>query len=173
MTGRDWQGNALVPGVNVDKIDVAAGLKALEGLGWSRTEDPNTFVLIEFCLMRWKRGEEEQAENQAIALHEEDPAQRAAAIDLTSWRVVLASAMAAATPDKRPWVKEPEPEIRVEYGLRFDCSKDGCRTMHEEADDDTIMPRTGPRPTTRRVNGHAVTVVERTVTYSPWKDSPA
>lgn len=82
-------------GVNLDPIDVAAGLRRLEVLGWSPTEDARTFMLIEYCLQRWARGEEAAAERAAIAQGETDPAFRAAAIDFTSWRVVLAAAMAA------------------------------------------------------------------------------
>lgn len=83
------------PGVNLDPIDVAAGMRRLEMLGWSPTQDARTFMLIEYCLQRWARGEEAQAERQAIAQGETDPQFIAAAIDLTSWRMVLASAMTA------------------------------------------------------------------------------
>ena len=83
------------PGVNVDPIDVAAGMTKLAELGWSPERDARTFMVIEYALLRWGRGEEQQAERLAIAQGETDPVFKAAAIDLTSWRVVLASAVAA------------------------------------------------------------------------------
>lgn len=93
---RDINGNALVAGVNRDRIDISAGLAMLESLGWSRTAEPNTHMLIGYCLNRWRRGEEAQAEAQAIALHETDSSLRTAAIDLTSWYMVLAASRATA-----------------------------------------------------------------------------
>lgn len=76
----------LVPGVNVDRVDVAAGLAMLAELGY---QDSRTHMVIEHALQRWARGEEEAAERGAIdrAFH---------GIDLTSWRVVLAHAITAA-----------------------------------------------------------------------------
>lgn len=73
----------LATGVNVDPVDVAAGIAKLHELGWS---DLNTIMVIEYALMRWARGEEEAAERGAIdrGFH---------GIDLTSWRVVLAAAI--------------------------------------------------------------------------------
>jgi len=84
------------PGVNVDRIDVGAGLRRLEALGWSQQGDARTFMVIHYALQRWARGEEAEAERLAIAQGETDPTFIAAAIDLTSWRVVLASAMTGA-----------------------------------------------------------------------------
>lgn len=96
MTARTASGLPLTPGVNVDRIDIAAGLRSLEQCGWSPTEDPRTFILIEFCLMRWQRGEEAQAQAQAIGQHEPDAELRAATIDLTSWLRVISAAQAHA-----------------------------------------------------------------------------
>ncbi|MGV2866364.1 hypothetical protein [Achromobacter sp. AGC39] len=76
----------LVAGHNVDRIDVAAGLRELAAAGYVELK---TTLAIEFALMRWQRGEEEQAERGAI-----DP--DFYGIDLTSWRRVLAAARAAA-----------------------------------------------------------------------------
>jgi hypothetical protein len=75
------------PGVNVDRIDVAAGLAELAKF-WP--DAPlQTRMVIEYALMRWKRGEEAAAERGAID-------QSFHGIDMTSWRRVLAAARAAA-----------------------------------------------------------------------------
>jgi hypothetical protein len=73
------------PGFNVDRIDVAAGIRELHECGW---HNGHTHMVIEHALMRWARGEEEAAERGAI-----DP--KFHGIDLTSWRRVLAAARAA------------------------------------------------------------------------------
>lgn len=74
----------LIDGHNVDRIDVAAGLRELAAAGYT---DPYTTQVIQHALMRWARGEEEQAERGAIdrSFH---------GIDLTGWRRVLAAARA-------------------------------------------------------------------------------
>jgi hypothetical protein len=76
----------LKPGYNVDRIDVASGMVELERCGYT---DPHTRLVIEYALMRWKRGEEEQAQRGAIdeTFH---------GINFTSWCRVLAAARAAA-----------------------------------------------------------------------------
>ncbi|WP_156350236.1 hypothetical protein [Achromobacter sp. 2789STDY5608633] len=76
----------LVPGKNVDILDVQAGLRELEAAGYT---DPFTVEVIRYALRRWSRGEEEQAQRGAIdrSFH---------GIDLTSWMRVLAAARAAA-----------------------------------------------------------------------------
>lgn len=62
----------------------------------------------------------------------------------------------------------------TEFGLRVDCSQNGCPQPHPE--DGTVLLRAtrnpGEKPLTRRVNGHAVTLVSRTVTYAAWVDAP-
>jgi len=75
-----------IPGYNVDRIDVAAGLRELKACGYIELE---TVMVIKYALMRWARGEEEQAQRGAIdrAFH---------GINLTSWLRVLAAAMAGA-----------------------------------------------------------------------------
>ncbi len=74
----------LIDGHNVDRIDVAAGLRELAAAGYT---GQHTTLVIEHALMRWARGEEEQAERGAIdrSFH---------GIDLTGWRRVLAAARA-------------------------------------------------------------------------------
>ncbi len=76
----------LTPGVNVDRIEVSAGLRELTACGCDEAE---TRMVIEYALMRWARGEEEAAQRGAI-----DPNWHG--ISLTCWCRVLAAAMAAA-----------------------------------------------------------------------------
>lgn len=85
------------PGVSVDKLDVAAGLKMLTDVcGYT---DAKTIMVIEYALLRHAKGEELAAERGAIdrSFH---------GIDFTSWRMVLAAAMAAAY--DQPTTKESE-----------------------------------------------------------------
>lgn len=76
----------LIPGVNVDPINVGAGLRELTACGY---HEPETHMVIGYALQRWQRGEEEAAQRGAIdkAFH---------GIDLTSWMRVLAAARAGA-----------------------------------------------------------------------------
>ncbi len=76
----------LTPGVNVDRIDIHAGIDELAACGY---DDPHTVDVIAYALRRWARGEEEAAQRGAIdeSFH---------GIDLTSWTRVLAAAMAGA-----------------------------------------------------------------------------
>lgn len=76
----------LIPGHNVDRIDIAAGLRELRACGYT---DERTVMVIDYALARWARGEEEQAQRGAI-----DP--NFYGINLTSWTRVLAAARAAA-----------------------------------------------------------------------------
>ena len=75
-----------IPGYNVDKIDVEAGLQALQDCGY---DEPFTVEVVAYALQRWARGEEAAAERGAIdrSFH---------GIDLTSWYRVIAAAQAAA-----------------------------------------------------------------------------
>lgn len=75
-----------VPGHNVDRIDVAAGLRELKTCGY---DEPQTVMVIEHALMRWARGEEEAAKRGAIdrSFH---------GINMTCWLRVLAAARAHA-----------------------------------------------------------------------------
>ena len=74
-------------GHNVDPVDVVAGMRELKACGY---EEPETNMVIEHALMRWARGEEEQAERGAIdaSFH---------GISFTCWRRVLAAAVAMAS----------------------------------------------------------------------------
>lgn len=76
----------LVPGHNVDRIDVAAGIRELRACGYT---EGKTEMVIEHALMRWMRGEEEAAQRGAIdkSFH---------GVDLTSWYRILAASRAMA-----------------------------------------------------------------------------
>lgn len=74
----------LVPGVNVDAINIEAGLKELVVCGYSNQQ---TKLVIEYALARWAKGEEEAAERGAIDTG-------FYGISLTCWRRVLAAACA-------------------------------------------------------------------------------
>jgi hypothetical protein len=73
----------LVPGVNVDRVDIDCGMAQARKLGYT---DTNELMVIEYALQRWQRGEEDGAE-ATIRSHR---------IDYTAWRVVLAYAVASA-----------------------------------------------------------------------------
>lgn len=75
--------SGLVPGVNVDRVDVAAGIAQARGLGYAAPEE---LMVIEYALMRHARGEEDGAERTIISHR----------IDFTSWRMILAAAVAAS-----------------------------------------------------------------------------
>lgn len=83
-----------VPGFNVDRINMAAGLRELTACGYT---EPRTVMVIEHALMRWARGEEEAAQKGAIdrSFH---------GINLTCWLRVLAAARAAGAPNARKGV---------------------------------------------------------------------
>lgn len=71
---------------NRDPIDVEAGLAELKKCGY---HEPKTVEVIAYALRRWGRDEEVAAERMAIdrTFH---------GIDFTSWRRVLAAAIASA-----------------------------------------------------------------------------
>jgi hypothetical protein len=76
-------GVPLVPGYNVDRVDVAAGMARGVILNY---RSPEHQMVIEYALMRHARGEEDGAERSALS----------GGINFTSWRVILAAAVASA-----------------------------------------------------------------------------
>lgn len=63
------------------------------------------------------------------------------------------------------WIPEFAPKegrTVVEIGRRVDCAANGCETPHS---DDGMIMMYHPKATN---NGHVLTFVERTVTYSDW-----
>ena len=77
----------LVPGYNLDKINVKAGLEELAKTDYN---DSRTIMVIEYNLNRWTRGEEAAAQKGAIDkdFH---------GVDLTTWIRVLAAARVETT----------------------------------------------------------------------------
>lgn len=69
------------PGVNVDVINVAAGVAEAKKIGYV---EPDMVMLVEYCLGRWAKGEESIAERTAIGM----------GIDLTCWFRILGASMA-------------------------------------------------------------------------------
>lgn len=86
--GRDAAGNPLVPGYNVDRINYDAGLAELTKCGYTA---PRIRQVILYALQRWARGEEAAAERAAVD-------HTFYGVDFTSWRRVLAAAVAHAQP---------------------------------------------------------------------------
>lgn len=74
------------PGYNVDKLDIAAGLRELVLCGYT---DEHTRMVIQYALQRHARGEEEAARKGAIDKNFHG-------VNFTSWNRILAAAMAAA-----------------------------------------------------------------------------
>lgn len=79
--------STMIPGHNVDRLDVLAGIRELVTLGYHSDE---TQTIIFCALVRWARGEEAKAEKGAIDLSFHG-------IPLTCWRRVLAAATSGAT----------------------------------------------------------------------------
>jgi hypothetical protein len=104
-------GMPLVPGVNADKLDVTAGLDKATALGYGT---PAFTVVIDYALRRHARGEEAGAEKTALG-HD---------VDLTSWRVILAAAMAAAVAPPVP-VRPPAPAEALRAGGAPVCTRSG------------------------------------------------
>lgn len=76
----------LIPGRNVDRLDIGAGLLELTECGYN---DHETNMIIEYALIRWMRGEEDAAERGAVD-------HNFFGVSITVWRRVLSAAMAAA-----------------------------------------------------------------------------
>ncbi len=80
-------GRPLEPGVNVDRVDVAAGLAEGVRAGYGSAENR---MVVEYALMRWARGEEEGAFASFLS----------GGVDLTSaYRIVAAACAAGAEAD--------------------------------------------------------------------------
>ena len=84
MTARTWDGAPLQPGYNVDKLDIAAGLREAAAMGF---DDAKSQMVAEYALQRWARGEEQGAIKTARI---------DGGIDLTSLYRMVAAAQAGA-----------------------------------------------------------------------------
>lgn len=91
---RDIGGNALVPGVNVDALDIPSGMKMYKDLGYG--DNGNQTMMVNLALQKWAKGEEEQAEKMAIGIGVWKDEKDWPKINLMSWRMILAAAMAGA-----------------------------------------------------------------------------
>lgn len=85
MATRDIAGAPLVPGRNVDRVDVEAGLAKMVELGF---DEPNHRMEVDYNLTRWGRGEEDSADRSM--------SRSLSGVDYTSWRIILASVIATA-----------------------------------------------------------------------------
>lgn len=74
------QGETLIPGVNVDVVDIPKGALCAKELGY---DDPQSQMVVEYGLQLWARGEEGTAQRHMVAY----------GIDLTSVYVILAHAI--------------------------------------------------------------------------------
>jgi hypothetical protein len=92
MSAMTIDGSKLVPGRNVDAVNIEAGMRELAACGY---DSPETRLVIEYALARWARGEEAAAERGAID-------QKWHGIDLTCWRRVLAAAVVSARAGAKP-----------------------------------------------------------------------
>lgn len=82
---KDWTMRpGLIPGVNVDRVDVGAGLQLAAQIGY---DDPTAQIVAEYALMRHGRGEEEGARRSWLSEYPHD---------LTSWLRILAHARGSA-----------------------------------------------------------------------------
>lgn len=72
-----------VPGYNVDRIDVDAGLRMLNTMSYTA----KTWMVIQYALLCWARGEEARAEKNAID-------RTFYGVSLTEWYMILAAARA-------------------------------------------------------------------------------
>lgn len=87
---RTVHGQQLTPGVNVDPVDLVAGLRQAAQLGYS---GPTQRLEIEYNLMRWARGEEGPADHSMSA--------SLSGISYTDWRAILAAAIASGQGTRR------------------------------------------------------------------------
>ena len=85
MSRVTWDGAPLTPGVNVDAVDIEAGLKRLSELGYRHG---NAQMEVSYNLRRWARGEESEADLSM--------GRSLSGVGYTAWRMVLAAALAGA-----------------------------------------------------------------------------
>jgi hypothetical protein len=114
--------SGLIPGVNVDRVDVAAGVKMAAQLGYG---DPTAQMVAEFALMRHRRGEEEGAERTWLSEYPRD---------LTSWKAILAHALASAVDRARRFGPWPDDTV-----VRF--TEDAKAAMTRARPGDLSFPR--------------------------------
>ena len=79
----DAGGAELIPGHNLDRVDVAAGMLMAAFVGF---KDAQSQMVVEYALVRHARGEEKEAQATALS----------GGIHLTGWYMILARAITAA-----------------------------------------------------------------------------
>jgi hypothetical protein len=82
MRAQTFDGSPLTPGVNLDHVDVKAGIRFAATLGYTSTMD---MMVVNYALMRWARGEEDGAEQTWTSYFPHE---------FTQWRMILAHAIA-------------------------------------------------------------------------------
>jgi hypothetical protein len=80
---RTFSGEPLTPGVNLDHVDIDAGLREAAAAGFG---DTTALMVTTYALQRHQRGEEAGAERTWLSYYP---------TDLTSWRRILAAAVAS------------------------------------------------------------------------------
>lgn len=93
MTGRTFNGTPLTPGVNVDALDIGAGLAMAVRLGY---DDDRAQMVATYALQRWARGEEQGADTTWVSYFRND---------LSSWRAIVSAAQAGASTPVGPVVE--------------------------------------------------------------------
>lgn len=86
MTTKTFDGKPLTPGVNVDPVDIEAGLKMMTSLGY---DSEFNYIEVDYNLKRWTRGEEAEADHSM--------SNSLSGVNYTSWRMILAAAVASGT----------------------------------------------------------------------------
>ncbi len=99
------------PGVNVDRIDVQAGMTAAAAIGFA---DPKSQMVVQYALQRWARGEED---GSLKSFH-------SGGVDLTSAYQILAAARASSEATHTLTAEPPaettdEPVLRDQDGAPF------------------------------------------------------
>lgn len=83
---RDFNGNKLVPGHNVDALNIDSGMVEAKHIFRDAEDKGNMLMLADYCLSRWAKGEELLADKTAVDM----------GMDFTVWRRILAAARAGA-----------------------------------------------------------------------------
>lgn len=86
VTGRTYDGLPLTPGVNVDRIDISAGIAMAHQMGYDTAHND---MVLTYALQRHARGEEDAARRTAMS-------DEGVGNDLTTWYAILAAAIARA-----------------------------------------------------------------------------
>lgn len=83
MRARTLSGAPLEPGVNVDIVNIEAGLAVAARIGY---DDPTARMVVTYALQRWQRGEEDGADRTWLSQYP---------TDFASWRMILAAAVSS------------------------------------------------------------------------------